>query len=83
MPLSSTDKPYDVVARALSALRDAEPYGRNPTVVPDHGRESGEEAYSLRNPQSGDGDGGGDSAAIAAPVTTTAVVIVGRCDCRR
>jgi hypothetical protein len=49
------DKPYNVVARALSALRDAEPYGRNPTVVPDHGRESGEEAYSKGNPPSGDG----------------------------
>jgi hypothetical protein len=49
------DKPYDVAAWALSALRDAEPCGRNPTVVPDHGRESGEEAYSKANPPSVDG----------------------------
>jgi hypothetical protein len=35
-----SDKPYDVAAWALSALRDNEPDGRNPRVVPNHGRES-------------------------------------------
>jgi len=37
------DQPYDVAARALSALRDDEPY-RNPRVVQDYGMESDEEA---------------------------------------
>ena len=41
------DKPYDVAAMALSALRDDEPY-RNP--VQDH-----EEANSKANPPSVDG----------------------------
>jgi hypothetical protein len=48
------DKPYDVAARALSALRDDEPY-RNPRFVQDHGMESGEEANFKANPPSVDG----------------------------
>jgi hypothetical protein len=43
------NKPYDVPARALSALRDDEPY-RNPRFVQDH-----EEANSKANPPSVDG----------------------------
>jgi hypothetical protein len=48
------DKPYDVAARALSALRDDKPY-RNPRFVQDHGMEGGEEANSKANPPSVDG----------------------------
>ena len=47
-------EPYNVAARALSALRDDEPY-RNPRFVQDHGMESDEEANSKANPPSVDG----------------------------
>ena len=43
------EEPYDVAARALSALRDDEPY-RNPRFVQDHRMESDEEANSKANP---------------------------------
>jgi len=43
------EQPYDVAARALSALRDDEPY-RNPRVVQDCGMESDEEANSKATP---------------------------------
>ena len=43
------EQPYDVAARALSALRDDEPY-RNPRVVQDYGMESDEEANSKATP---------------------------------
>jgi len=42
-------QPYNVAARALSALRDDEPY-RNPRVVQDYGMESDEEANSKATP---------------------------------
>jgi len=43
------EQPYNVAARALSALRDDEPY-RNPRVVQDYGMESDEEANSKATP---------------------------------
>ena len=43
------DKPYNIAARALSALRDSKP-DRNPRFVQDHSMESDEEANSKANP---------------------------------
>ncbi len=43
------EQPYNVATRALSALRDAEPY-RNPMFVQDHGMESDKEANSKATP---------------------------------
>ena len=50
-------EPYNVAARALSALRDDEPY-RNPRFVQDNGMESDEEANSKANPPPPSVDGG-------------------------